>query len=86
MSPPLTARLDAETSRRIARIARRKGISPSEVIRRAIAAWEDVQEPAMSPYEAIRDFIGVVHSGNPKRSQQTGRRLTALLKRHASQR
>ncbi|MGB8475919.1 MAG: ribbon-helix-helix domain-containing protein [Candidatus Acidiferrum sp.] len=84
MASPLTLRLDPKTRQRIARLARRKSLSTSEVIRQAIAAWADRQEPVASPYEAIMDLIGVVHGGNPKRSEQTGRRFAALLKRRGN--
>ncbi|HYL64251.1 MAG TPA: ribbon-helix-helix protein, CopG family [Candidatus Methylomirabilis sp.] len=84
MASPLTLRLDPKTRQRIARLARRQRLSTSEVIRQAIAAWADRQEPITAPYEAVMDLIGIVHGGNPKRSEQTGRRLAALLKRRAS--
>jgi predicted transcriptional regulator len=50
MTSPLTLRVDKETRLRIARIARRKQVSASEVIRQAIEAWIEEQEPAGSPY------------------------------------
>jgi hypothetical protein len=81
MPSPLTLRIDPKTRQRIARLARRKRLSTSEVIRQAIAAWADRQEPVASPYDAITDLIGVVHGGNPKRSERTGRRFAALLRR-----
>jgi len=81
MASPLTLRLDPKTRQRIARLARRQRLSASEVIRQAIAAWADRQEPVTSPYDAMRDLIGIVRGGNPKRSEQTGRRFTALLKK-----
>ncbi|HEV1996327.1 MAG TPA: ribbon-helix-helix protein, CopG family [Candidatus Acidoferrum sp.] len=80
MASPLTLRLDEKTRQRIARIARRKRLSTSEVIRRAIEAWAEHQEPVGSPFEVMADLIGVVRGGNPKRSEQTGRSLTKLLK------
>jgi len=84
MASPLTLRLDPKTRQRIARLARRQRLSTSEVIRQAIAAWADRQEPVALPYDAMRDLIGIVRGGNPKRSEQTGRRFTALLKRRRS--
>ncbi len=84
MASPLTLRLDEKTRQRIARLARRKRVSTSEVVRQAIAAWADREEPVTSPYEAMKDLIGVVKGGNPKRSEQSGRKLTALLKRRRS--
>jgi hypothetical protein len=44
------------------------------------------QEPVISPYEAIKDLIGVVREGNPKRSEQTGRRFATLLMRRRRRR
>jgi hypothetical protein len=81
MASPLTLRLDEKTRQRIARLALRKQLSTSEVIRQAIVAWADGQEQVSSPYNAMKDLIGVVRGGNPKRSEQTGRRFTALLKK-----
>ncbi len=86
MASPLTLRLDEKTRKRIARIASRKQVSTSEVVRRAIEAWTELQEPVASPYEAIKDLIGVVHGGNPRGSVRTGRRFTKLLKRRRSRR
>ena len=86
MASPLTLRLDEKTRQRIARLARCKSVSTSEVIREAIAAWADRQEPATSPYDAMKDLLGVARGGNPKRSEQTGRRFTALLKRRKARR
>jgi Arc/MetJ-type ribon-helix-helix transcriptional regulator len=84
MASPVTLRLDEKTRQRIARLARQEQLSTSEVIRQAIAAWVDRREPITSPYEAMKDLIGVVNGGNPKRSEQTGRSFGALLKRRRS--
>jgi Arc/MetJ-type ribon-helix-helix transcriptional regulator len=86
MASPLTLRLDEKTRKRIVRIARRKQLSTSEVVRQAIEAWAERHEPRTSPYEAVKDLIGVVHGGNPKGSVQTGRRFSKLLKRRRSRR
>jgi Arc/MetJ-type ribon-helix-helix transcriptional regulator len=66
MASPLTLRLDEKTRKRIARIARRKRLSASEVVRQAIELWAERQEPVTSPYEAVRDLIGV---GPPRESE-----------------
>jgi Arc/MetJ-type ribon-helix-helix transcriptional regulator len=84
MASPLTLRLDEKTRKRMVRIARRKRLSISEVVRQAIEAWAERHEPTASPYEAVKDLIGVVHGGNPKGSVRTGRRFTKLLKRRGS--
>ena len=80
MPSPLTLRLDEKTRRRIARIAKSKGVSTSEAVRQAIDAWADRQEIVASPYEAMKDLIGVVHGGDPMRSSRTGERFRKLLK------
>lgn len=80
MASPLTLRLEKKTRLRIARIASRRQISTSEVIRQAIEAWVERQEPIAAPYEAMADLVGVVNGGNPKRSTETGRRFRAMLK------
>jgi predicted DNA-binding protein len=79
MASPVTLRLDKETRQRIARIARRKRQSASQVIREAIEAWVGRQELTSSPYEAVSDLIGIVHGGNSKRSVAAGRQFRELL-------
>ncbi len=80
MPSPLTLRLEKKTRQRITRIASRKQISTSEVIRQAIEAWVERQEPIAAPYEAMADLIGVVNGGNPQLSTETGRRFREILK------
>jgi Arc/MetJ-type ribon-helix-helix transcriptional regulator len=80
MTSLLTLRLEQKTRRRIARIASRRRISTSEVIREAIEAWVERQEPVAAPYEAMADLIGVVNGGKPRRSADTGRRFREVLK------
>ena len=79
-----TLRLDEKTRQRIVRIARRKRLSTSEVVRQAIEAWTERQEPSARPFETMADLLGVVNGGNPKRSEQTGRRFAKLLKKRRS--
>lgn len=81
MPSPVTLRLDKETRQRVARIARRKQMTASQVIRRAIETWIEEQEPVALPYEIISDLIGIVHGGNPTRSAEAGRKFAAALKR-----
>jgi hypothetical protein len=86
MASPLTLRLDPKTRQRLERIARRKQLSKSEVVRQAIDAWADTQELVASPYEMLCDLIGVVRGGKSNRSAQTGRRFGELLKKRRSSR
>ena len=80
MTSLLTLRLEQKTRQRIARIASRRRISISEVIREAIEAWVERQEPVAAPYDAMSDLIGVVNGGKPRRSAETGRRFREVLK------
>ena len=82
MDSPVTLRLDKEIRRRVARIARQKRVSASQVIREAIESWVRAHEEsvAATPYENAADLVGVVHGGNPKRSTQTGVQFKQLLK------
>lgn len=83
MASPVTLRLDKQTRGRIARIARRRRVSTSHVIREAIKALV-IQEEATAPaHETVADLIGLVRGGNPKRSTSTGRRFAELLRRRA---
>ena len=84
MASPLTLRLDPKTRQRLERIARRKQLSKSEIVRQAIDAWADLQEPVASPYDVLADLIGVVRGGKANRSAQTGRRFAQLLKKRRS--
>jgi hypothetical protein len=85
MASPITVRLDPETRRRVTRIARRKKLSTSEVVRQALQAWADREEPVVYPYELMKDLIGIVHGGDPHRSQDIGRKFTKALKERAAQ-
>lgn len=77
---PVTLRLKKETRLKIARIARRRRVSSSHVIREAIEALVERTEAATSPYDSIAELVGVVDGGDPRRSQDMGRRFTEMLK------
>ncbi len=84
MESPVTLRLDKEIRQRVARIAERKGVSASEVIRDAIQAWVERQEATGAPYEAVADLIGIVRGGKRTRSAEAGRQFKTLLKNRRS--
>ena len=85
-SSPVTLRLSPETRKSVAALARRKRITPSHAMRQAIETWvrnESGAHPlkeAQSFYDKVQDLIGVVHGGNPRRSENTGREFHRLLK------
>lgn len=80
MEAPVTLRLDTKTRRQIARIAKGRRISKSEVIRLALNAWPEFHGAETSPYEAMADLVGAVNGGEPKRSENGGRKFAAFLK------
>jgi len=84
MANLLTIRLDAGTRKRIDRIARRKKLSTSAAVRQVLAAWADQEESGPSLYEQMKDFIGVVHGGDPKRSTDIGRKFAKMLQSRRS--
>lgn len=80
MPAPISLRLDQKTRDRVERIARRKKVSPSHVLREAVNRWIEHEEEGVSPYEAIQDLIGVARGGDTTLSESTGRRFTELLR------
>jgi predicted DNA-binding protein len=80
MASPITLRLDPEIRRRVTRIAKRKRTTTSNVLREAIATWVEREDSAVTPYESIKDLIGSVRGGDPRLSEDTGRKFTELLR------
>jgi Arc/MetJ-type ribon-helix-helix transcriptional regulator len=80
MEAPVTLRLDRETRRKIARIAERRRISKSEVVRQALNSWPEFRDTEKSPYELIADLVGSVNGGDPKRSENAGKKVKEILK------
>ncbi len=80
MASPITLRLDPEIRRRVTRIAKRKRTTTSNVLREAIATWVEREDSAVTPYESIKDLIGSVKGGDPRLSEDTGRKFTELLR------
>ena len=81
MASPFSLRLDEKTRQRITRMARRKQLSASDIVRSAIDSMADREEFGAEPYQLIADLIGAARGRNPRRSEQTGRRFAKLLKR-----
>jgi hypothetical protein len=72
---PVTLRLDAATRRRLALIARRRGLTASAAIREAIRRFveADAEQPGWSAYDRMRDLVGCV-ALDRGRSARRGRR------------
>jgi len=76
----ITLRLDNEIRRRVEQIAKRPRTTKSAVLREAIGTWVTREESSVTVYDQIKDLIGSVHGGDPRRSENTGRRVAEMLK------
>ena len=71
-------RLDRKTRAQIARLARRLGISKSELMRRALHSWAEFVDSPDSPYHLVVDLIGDAkkrETNRPKESRKQTRKL-----------
>ena len=79
---PTSVRLDPKTERLLARLARTRSQSKSEVIREAIetlAGLEFAVPEDGTVYESISDLIGCVDDGPTNLSERTGEKFRELL-------
>lgn len=56
-----------------------KGTDESQVIRDAIVPVANQEETQTSAYERLQPFIGIIEGGDPKLSEDTGKRLREIL-------
>lgn len=69
------------------KIAERKKVSTSDVVREALQNYADQEDPTPTPYELIKDLIGTVHGGDPYRTTDGGRKVAEyLIERHRRRR
>jgi predicted DNA-binding protein len=80
MAPPISLRLGEETQQKVARIARRKKVSPSALMRQAIEELVEREEAVCRPYDLMKDLIGIVDGGDPTRSTDIGKKFAKYLK------
>jgi hypothetical protein len=78
----LTIRIDAATERKLARLARERRTSRSDVVRQALEQLAMPSPPAgeTSAYTAVADLVGCFRSGRGDLSVDTGKRLRHALK------
>jgi len=79
---PISVRLDSKTESLLRRLARRKGLTKSEVIREALKVLSRAEadgETRANPYEAIAHLIGCARGGPKDLSERTGEKLRKLL-------
>jgi Arc/MetJ-type ribon-helix-helix transcriptional regulator len=78
----LTVRLDPKTERALNALARRRGLSRSDVVREALALYEasgGERSDGSRPADAWLDVIGVVDLGVRDPARTTGEQVAALL-------
>jgi predicted transcriptional regulator len=79
MEAPVTFRLDKRIREGVARIARKRRKTASQIVREAIEAYIDREESGASLYDRMSHLAGVVEA-EPERSEQGGRKVAAMLK------
>ena len=83
---PLSVRLDVKTESLIARLARKRRQTKSEVIRDAIGVLARQDKKGLEkkrPYDLVAHLIGCVDSGGANLSQNTGEKFAKLLREKA---
>lgn len=84
----LTVRMSPETERALNRIAKRRKLSRSDVVREAIARYDEAQGelPDQGPYGAWVDVIGVVDLGVRDPGRTTGDQFADVIRKGGSRR
>ena len=77
----LSVRLDAERRRAIARVARARNITPSDLVRSAVDALIQSTSASVRPYDAWKHVLGKAEGLPPDLSENTGTKFAELLKR-----
>ena len=80
----VSVRLPPRLERMVARVAKERGATKSEVICSALTALEDesrVAHTRPTPYAAMKHLIGCASGGPPDLSVETGKKFRDLLRR-----
>jgi hypothetical protein len=77
----MSIRLDERRRRAIARVAKARNTSPSEVVRDAVDALLERAESAVRPYDGWSRFLGTLRDAPPDLSERTGAAFAAQLRR-----
>jgi hypothetical protein len=77
---PFSVRLDPETERLIAALARATGTTRSHVVREAVSAYGSKRAPkGECAYDRFKEFIGRFDSGGQELATDSGPKVRALL-------
>jgi hypothetical protein len=75
-----SVRLDAETEARLTRLARRRGVTKSDILREAIERLAALEtEPRGNVYERVADLVGVAQGGPADLGRRHKARFRQLL-------
>jgi hypothetical protein len=82
---PFSMRLDRETERTIARLAKERGQSRAMVVREAVAAFgrdpgADAPTFPASAWDALQHLVGIADGGGGRASEDTGKGFTARVR------
>lgn len=79
----LTVRMSPETERTLNRLARRRKLSKSDVVREALARYEQAESepPSKGPFDEWADVLGIVDLGVRDAERTTGDQFTDLLRK-----
>lgn len=67
----ISLRLDDQTARQLEEIARHRGLSKSEVVRRCLAEYLGEHQQQLSPWELGKDLFGRAASGHGDLSRES---------------
>ena len=77
----VTFRLDPKSRRALDALAKRRGLSRSDVVREALAVYgAQAEPPDAGPYDAWVDVIGVVSLGVRDPARTTGEQFSAQVR------
>jgi hypothetical protein len=79
----LTVRLDPKAERTLTTLAKRRGLTRSDVVREALARYDAADNPPTGqrrPYDAWLDVIGIVRLGVRDPRRTTGDQFTTLVR------
>ena len=81
---PFSIRLDEDLRKRIGRLARERGIRPSQLVRKAIEDYMARESSEPAPFELAGDLLGSVRSGHGGLSAIKGRELREIVGHNAA--
>jgi len=80
MSRAMSIRLSDKTRRSVARLAKARRRSQSEVVREAIETFVEKAAAEVGPYEGLKHLVGSLKGGPPDLSERTGQKVAKMLR------